>query len=110
MSESSPKAVEVAAQIAALRITAIYGQTSLFAALAEKRMIDPARVFALNEVIASGFEQMARATEDPVKRRANEIAAEIIREFERRSGTWRRSRPARGGRELPPVADGTENE
>jgi hypothetical protein len=50
---------ELTAQCTATRMFAIHQATALFCALAEKKLIDPQHVFATNEALALGFEQMA---------------------------------------------------
>jgi hypothetical protein len=82
-----PKALsadaELTAQCTATRMFAIYQSTALFWALAEKKLIDPQHVFATNEALALGFEQMAaNISTDDAQRRINQLTAEMLREFE----------------------------
>jgi hypothetical protein len=74
---------ELTAQCTATRMFAIYQATALFWALAEKRLIDPQHVFATNDALALGFEQMAaNISADDTQGRINQLTAEMLREFE----------------------------
>jgi hypothetical protein len=74
---------EVTAQCTATRMFVIYQSTALFWALAERKLIDPQRIFATNEALALGFEQMAANTSpDDTESRINRLTAEMLREFE----------------------------
>ena len=74
---------ELTAQSTATRMFAIYQATALFCALAEKKLIDPQQVFATNEALALGFEQMAtNISADDTQGRINQLTAEMLREFE----------------------------
>jgi hypothetical protein len=74
---------ELTAQCTATRMFAIYQATAIFWALAEKKLIDPQHVFATNEALALGFEQMAaNISADDTQGRINQLTAEMLREFE----------------------------
>jgi hypothetical protein len=76
-------AAELAAQCMATRMFAIYQAAALFWALAEKKLIDPQHVFATNEALALGFEQMAaNISADDTQGRINQLTAEMLGEFE----------------------------
>jgi hypothetical protein len=67
--------------IAAIRMASLYQSATIFHALVEKGLIDPQRVYGLNEVLASGFDQRATLCDDPAKATANRLIAGFLREF-----------------------------
>jgi hypothetical protein len=74
---------ELTAQCTATRMFVIYQSTALFWALAERKLIDPQRIFATNEALALGFEEMAaNISPDDTQGRINRLTAEMLREFE----------------------------
>jgi hypothetical protein len=79
----SKQAAEIVAQMAATRAVAIHHGAVMLVALAEKGLVDPKRIFAINEGVASEFEQLAQQhADDGVRGRVHAIVAQALRELE----------------------------
>jgi hypothetical protein len=65
---------------ALVRHLSIHGS---FLGTRRKKLIDPQHVFATNDALALGFEQMAaNISTDDTQGRINQLTAEMLREFE----------------------------
>jgi hypothetical protein len=64
-----------------VRHLSIYG--SFLGTRRKKKLIDPQHVFATNDALALGFEEMAaNISADDTQGRINQLTAEMLREFE----------------------------
>jgi hypothetical protein len=96
----SKQTAEIVAQMAATRAVAIHHGAVLLVALAEKGLIDPRRVFAINEDVATEFEQLAQEhAGDGVRGRVHAIVAQALRELEVTSRSLAAPPAEAGGRD-----------